>query len=424
MARDSFFTNDSMIRRVQRESVVALAGPRTLLMQAAHPVAFAGLLRPHRRARRPVRAAPADGPRARPRSASATRPRPRRRPRACAHPHAHPRRAHRARRALPGRDAVLRRGPRAAAVDPRVHGRLGARGLPALRPLAVPRRARRVLAGLQGRRPRVRPARRGPARRDRGLRALHGRDGRGRRPVRDRRGPRARARDRHAPARLAPRAPDGRGRELRSRSACCRASCAGCTASRGTRPGRWCCAAGRSTPSASWCRCCRTGSGTGAGGGRIRPRRGGSPRRVGPAAGSPVALRATARRRTGAGGRLGEGGVVGHRRQAGVGCGPGWAGRHATVLARPPAARRTTRQRSSSARGRPLREAAGAVAARRGGAGRRGPDSADMGVIFRPSSRQPMRHDPPVSRRGFPAHIAANPHLDPPPPPQRAPPAS
>ena len=42
MARDSFFTNDSMIRRVQRESVVALAGPRTLLMQAAHPVAFAG----------------------------------------------------------------------------------------------------------------------------------------------------------------------------------------------------------------------------------------------------------------------------------------------------------------------------------------------------------------------------------------------
>src|SRR4051794_7109046 len=42
MARNSFFTNDSMIRRVQRESAVALAGPRTLLMQAAHPVAFAG----------------------------------------------------------------------------------------------------------------------------------------------------------------------------------------------------------------------------------------------------------------------------------------------------------------------------------------------------------------------------------------------
>ena len=38
----SFFTDDSMIRRVQRESAVALSGPRTLLMQAAHPVAFAG----------------------------------------------------------------------------------------------------------------------------------------------------------------------------------------------------------------------------------------------------------------------------------------------------------------------------------------------------------------------------------------------
>src|ERR687890_352392 len=42
MSRTSFFTNDSMIRRVQRESVVGLSGPRTLLMQAAHPVAFTG----------------------------------------------------------------------------------------------------------------------------------------------------------------------------------------------------------------------------------------------------------------------------------------------------------------------------------------------------------------------------------------------
>jgi uncharacterized protein (DUF2236 family) len=42
MSRSSFFTNDSMIRRVQRESAIGLAGPRTLLMQAAHPVAFAG----------------------------------------------------------------------------------------------------------------------------------------------------------------------------------------------------------------------------------------------------------------------------------------------------------------------------------------------------------------------------------------------
>jgi uncharacterized protein (DUF2236 family) len=37
-----YFADDSMIRRVHRELVVALAGPRALLMQAAHPVAFAG----------------------------------------------------------------------------------------------------------------------------------------------------------------------------------------------------------------------------------------------------------------------------------------------------------------------------------------------------------------------------------------------
>lgn len=37
-----YFTEHSMIRRVHREVVVALNGPRALLMQAAHPVAFAG----------------------------------------------------------------------------------------------------------------------------------------------------------------------------------------------------------------------------------------------------------------------------------------------------------------------------------------------------------------------------------------------
>src|SRR5689334_5214883 len=37
-----YFTDESLIRRVQREHVVALAGPRALLMQAAHPVAFEG----------------------------------------------------------------------------------------------------------------------------------------------------------------------------------------------------------------------------------------------------------------------------------------------------------------------------------------------------------------------------------------------
>jgi uncharacterized protein (DUF2236 family) len=39
---DSLFTDDSMVRRVHREQVVGLSGPRALLMQAAHPVAFAG----------------------------------------------------------------------------------------------------------------------------------------------------------------------------------------------------------------------------------------------------------------------------------------------------------------------------------------------------------------------------------------------
>jgi uncharacterized protein (DUF2236 family) len=39
---DSYFTDRSMIRRVHREHVVGLGGPRALLMQAAHPVAFSG----------------------------------------------------------------------------------------------------------------------------------------------------------------------------------------------------------------------------------------------------------------------------------------------------------------------------------------------------------------------------------------------
>src|ERR687884_1297186 len=38
----SYFTDDAMVRRVHREFAVGLAGPRTLLLQATHPVAFAG----------------------------------------------------------------------------------------------------------------------------------------------------------------------------------------------------------------------------------------------------------------------------------------------------------------------------------------------------------------------------------------------
>lgn len=41
---DGYFTDDSAIRRVYRERALVLAGPRALLMQAAHPLAVAGLL--------------------------------------------------------------------------------------------------------------------------------------------------------------------------------------------------------------------------------------------------------------------------------------------------------------------------------------------------------------------------------------------
>ena len=39
---DSLFDDSSMLRRLHRETAVALSGPRALLMQAAHPVAFEG----------------------------------------------------------------------------------------------------------------------------------------------------------------------------------------------------------------------------------------------------------------------------------------------------------------------------------------------------------------------------------------------
>jgi uncharacterized protein (DUF2236 family) len=44
MSADGYFTDESMLRRVNGERVLALAGPRALLMQAAHPLAVAGLL--------------------------------------------------------------------------------------------------------------------------------------------------------------------------------------------------------------------------------------------------------------------------------------------------------------------------------------------------------------------------------------------
>jgi uncharacterized protein (DUF2236 family) len=41
---DGYFDDSSVLRRVHRERALALAGPRALLMQAAHPLAVTGLL--------------------------------------------------------------------------------------------------------------------------------------------------------------------------------------------------------------------------------------------------------------------------------------------------------------------------------------------------------------------------------------------
>jgi uncharacterized protein (DUF2236 family) len=44
MPLDSYFEDDSMLRRVQGERMLMISGPRALLMQAAHPLAVEGLL--------------------------------------------------------------------------------------------------------------------------------------------------------------------------------------------------------------------------------------------------------------------------------------------------------------------------------------------------------------------------------------------
>src|SRR3954463_8247520 len=44
LTMSGYFDDDSMLRRIHRERAVALAGPRALLMQAAHPLAVSGLL--------------------------------------------------------------------------------------------------------------------------------------------------------------------------------------------------------------------------------------------------------------------------------------------------------------------------------------------------------------------------------------------
>lgn len=42
MPAATYFDDDSLLRRIHREAVVGLSGPRALLMMAAHPVAFEG----------------------------------------------------------------------------------------------------------------------------------------------------------------------------------------------------------------------------------------------------------------------------------------------------------------------------------------------------------------------------------------------
>src|SRR5689334_4647217 len=81
MAAPGYFTDDSMLRVVQREMAVALAGPRALLMQAAHPVAFAGffeattmLAEPYARLERTARVLTAIGFGTRQQADAATRP--------------------------------------------------------------------------------------------------------------------------------------------------------------------------------------------------------------------------------------------------------------------------------------------------------------------------------------------------------------
>lgn len=81
MTPPGYFTDASMLRIVQREMVVALAGPRALLMQAAHPVAFAGffeattmLAEPYERLQRTARVLSAIGFGTRAQADAATRP--------------------------------------------------------------------------------------------------------------------------------------------------------------------------------------------------------------------------------------------------------------------------------------------------------------------------------------------------------------
>ena len=150
MAREAYFSEESMLRAVHRESAVALSGPRALLMQAAHPVAFAGFFahtgaldEPYQRLSRTaaVMDTIAFGSRAEADRATRRVRAMHRRVRGVL-----PKRAGR----FAGRHALRRRRPRAAAVDPRLPGRLGAGGLRALRADRCPARSARPTGRTTG----------------------------------------------------------------------------------------------------------------------------------------------------------------------------------------------------------------------------------------------------------------------------------
>ena len=214
MPPESYFTDDSMVRRVHREFVVGLGGPRTLLLQASHPVAFAGFFahtgaldEPYERLARTAQVMDAItfGPRA-------AADRMTRRVRAM-HRRVRGELAEPAGQ-LPGRHALRGRRPGAAAVDPRRDRRLLAARLRQVRARALSRDERDAYwQDYKRDRPPVRPHRRPDAGHDRGLRRLHARDARERRPAHHAAGPRAGDRDRHAPARAAEGPPAARARQ-------------------------------------------------------------------------------------------------------------------------------------------------------------------------------------------------------------------
>ena len=138
-----------MLRRVHRERALALAGPRALLMQAAHPLAVSGLLahsnaidEPYDRLARTAEVMSTIGFGSREDADRVT-----------THVRAMHRRVKgtikRAGRRLPGRHALPRRRSRAAAVGAVHARRLGDRRLPQVRRPHDARAGGRLLGGLQ-----------------------------------------------------------------------------------------------------------------------------------------------------------------------------------------------------------------------------------------------------------------------------------